>query len=220
MNRRTFVRLLGCAAPSALLLSGCRGKQYAHILEDDDDNMVGSHTAGASVYEPIVGEAVEKLLSKEAAGIQQIDFVEEARQPKCICFVGIENASAEEIGDFREQLFEIIDERIGSSGLFVTLSRRYVDSGLREAGLHMTQLFQPQAQGHFIDVMERQSQPFDYLLFGKITSGTTRSNDKDYQRDYLLTLEMVNIHTGANSKSNAKLRKGYHRSALGRIKHY
>lgn len=220
MHRRTFVRLLGCTASAALLLSGCRGKQYAHILEDDDENMVGSHTAGAAVYEPIVAEAVEKVLAREAAGIQQVEFLDQAVQPKRVCFVGIENASAEEIGDFREQLYEIIDEQITNSGLFVPLSRRYVDSGLREAGIHMTQLFQPQMQRHFTDIMEQQGQPFDYLLFAKITSGTTRSNGKDYQRDYLLTLEMVNIHSGVQSKSSAKLRKGYHKSALGKIKHY
>lgn len=219
MNRRTFVRLLGCSAPAALLLSGCRGKQYAHILEDDDENMVGSHGAGAATYDPIVAEAVEKVLSREAAGFQQVAFNDNAVQPKRVCFVGIENASAEEIGDFREQLFEIIDEKITNSSLFVTLSRRYVDSGLREAGLHMTQLFQKDAQRHFQGVMESQGQPFDYLLFAKITSGTTRSND-DYQRDYLLTLELVNIHSGVQSKSSAKLRKGYHRTALGRAKHY
>ena len=220
MNRRTFVRLLGCSAPAALLLSGCRGKQYAHILEDDDENMVGSHTAGAAVYDPIVAEAVEKVMSREAAGIQQIEFIDQAVQPKRVCFVGIENASAEEIGDFREQLYEIIDEKITNSGLFVPLSRRYVDSGLREAGLHITQLFQPDAQQHFTAVMQRAGQPFDYLLFAKLTSGTTQSNGDDYQRDYLLTLELVNIHTGVQSKSSAKLRKGYHRSALGRAKHY
>ena len=219
MNRRTFVRLLGCSAPAALLLSGCRGKQYAHILEDDDENMVGSHAAGAAVYDPIVAEAVEKVLAREQAGFQQIAFNDNAVQPKRICFVGIENASAEEIGDFREQLYEIIDEKVTNSGLFVTLSRRYVDSGLREAGLHMTQLFQPDAQRHFTAVMEQQGQPFDYLLFAKITTGTTRSND-DYQRDYLLTLELINIHNGIQSKSSAKLRKGYHQSPLGRVNHY
>ena len=61
-------------------------------------------------------------------------------------------------------------------------------------------------------------QPFDYLLYAKLTSGTTQQNG-DYQRDYLLTLELVNIHNGEFLKESAKLRKGYHHSWLGRMFH-
>jgi hypothetical protein len=70
----------------------------------------------------------------------------------------------------------------------------------------------------FAASMEELQQPFDYLLYATITSGTTRSN-KDYQRDYLLTLELVDIHTGQFDKESAELRKGYHKTALGRLKH-
>jgi hypothetical protein len=63
--------------------------------------------------------------------------------------------------------------------------------------------------------MEQQGQNFDFLLYATLTSGTTREN-KDYQRDYLLTLEMVNIHTGEASKQSATLSKGYHHSRTSR----
>ena len=66
--------------------------------------------------------------------------------------------------------------------------------------------------------MEEQSQPFDYLLFAKITSGTTGSN-KDYQRNYTLILELVDIATGHGDKVEADLRKGYYKSAAGKLKH-
>ncbi len=52
-----------------------------------------------------------------------------------------------------------------------------------------------------------------------ITSGTTTSNG-DYQRDYLLTMELLDIHTGESLKDSAMLRKGYHKSLLGKLKHY
>jgi hypothetical protein len=54
------------------------------------------------------------------------------------------------------------------------------------------------------------------LLFAKLTSGTTRAN-KDYQRDYLLTLELVDIQTGEVEKQNAELSKGYHHSWMSRF---
>ena len=64
-----------------------------------------------------------------------------------------------------------------------------------------------------------EGQPFDYLLFAKLTSGTTEKN-ANYQRDYLLTLEMVNVNTGDFDKESATIRKGYHRSRLGKLRNY
>ena len=55
--------------------------------------------------------------------------------------------------------------------------------------------------------MEQQGQPFDFLLYATITSGTTHAN-KDYQRDYLLTLEMINVHTGEYDKQAARSQQG------------
>ena len=223
MIRRRFLQLLGVTGASVAVagLAGCRGKQYAHILEDDDENMVGSHEAGASVFEPLVQKAVADLLAKESDGaIQQAGFNEQATFPKKICFCGIENASAEELGDFKEQLYEVIDQKIVDSQAYEPISRRFVEAGLRESRIRPDELFLPDKQRLFTAVMEKQGQPFDYLLFAKVTSGTTRSNGSDYQRDYLLTLELVNIHTGVAQKVSEKIRKGYHKSVLGRVKHY
>ena len=66
--------------------------------------------------------------------------------------------------------------------------------------------------------LERVDQPFDYLLFAQVTSGTTDING-DYQRDYLLTLELLDVHTGVAIKESAQLRKGYHKSYLGRLRY-
>jgi hypothetical protein len=68
-------------------------------------------------------------------------------------------------------------------------------------------------------VLEQQGQPFEYFLFATITSGTTRDNSS-YQRDYLLTLELTNIQTGQYDKESAKIRKGYHKSKLGKVMEY
>ena len=67
--------------------------------------------------------------------------------------------------------------------------------------------------------MEKAEQPFDYLLFAKITSGTTNNNG-DYQRDYDLTLELVNVESGDFDKESAQLRKGYHKSKLSMLRNY
>lgn len=223
MIRRRFLQQCSIAGSSlaAFVIAGCRGRQHAHILEDDDENMVGSHEAGASVFEPLVRKSVNDLLAKEASGaIQQAAFNEQATFPKKICFCGIENASAEELGDFKEQLYEIIDQQIVEAQVYAPISRRFVEAGLREGRLRPDELFLPNNQRTFVEIMEQQGNPFDYLLFAKLTSGTTRSNGSDYQRDYLLTLELVNIHNGTSQKTDETIRKGYHKSVLGKVKHY
>ena len=55
-----------------------------------------------------------------------------------ICFVGVENKSAEEIGDFKDQLYQVIDSRILESHVFQPISQRFVEAGLMEARLRPT----------------------------------------------------------------------------------
>ena len=102
-----------------------------------------------------------------------------------------------------------------------TRVRRAIEpDDLRQCGLRPDDLFVPSNQRQFTAAMEKQEQPFDYLLYAKITSGTTRSNNKDYQRDYRLTLELVDMVGGHSDNESANLRKGYHKSIIGKLKHY
>ena len=221
MDRRQFLGGMGLLALSGMTgyAVGCRGKQTAHVLNETDNDMVGSHTAGAETWEPLIQSSVGQLLGRQ---MRNVKTVSHDGQPirKRICFVGLENKSAEEIGDFGEQIYEKIDTCINESEIFEVINRRFVEAGLRQCRLRPDDLFVPNSQRAFTASMEKLEQPFDYLLFAKITSGTTRSNQKDYQRDYLLTLELVNMQSGHADKESAELRKGYHKSKLGKLKHY
>ena len=65
MDRRLCLyKMLSTGSSCALFLGGCRGHQYAHVLKDKQPDMVGSHTAGAETFNPLVGEAVAKLLGR------------------------------------------------------------------------------------------------------------------------------------------------------------
>ncbi len=139
--------------------------------------------------------------------------------PKRICFVGVENQSVEEIGDFKEQIYEQINTLLLNSDTFDPISRRYVVAGLEQTRLRPDALFLPDNMQLFTATMAQQGQPFDYLLFAKLTSGTTEKN-RDYQRDYLLTLELVDVQTGQFDKESAKIRKGYHVSRIGKLRNY
>lgn len=215
MNRRSFVgnalaALAGCS------LCGCRGKQYAKVMHEGEEGMVGSHQAGGETFKPLVDEAVAKLLGRQAE-LNHAGPAELPPPPRRICFVAVENKSSEELGDFKDQIYEQIDAKILESQMFQPVSKRFVDAGLMQTRLRPDMLMVPDNMRMFAATMEQQGQPFDYLLYATITSGTTREN-KDYQRDYLLTMEMIDVHSGRYDKQAATLSKGYYHSRLGRLR--
>lgn len=214
------------------MVTGCAGRQYGHLLAADDVDMVGSHAAGAATWNPLVDNAVAQLLGRCPPQVQPVGFdpnsefsspmfAEEGPtvSPATVCFIGLENKSVEELGDFKDQIYEQIDSQINNAPTFRGISRRMVDAALRETRLRPDSLFLPQNRELFAAALGRQGAPVDYLLYGTITSGTTDRN-KSSQRDYLLTLEMVNVHSGDFIKESAKLRKGYHRNRTGKWWNY
>jgi hypothetical protein len=218
VDRRRF---LSQVVGTSCLFAGCRGHQHGHVLKDHQGDMVGSHSAGAETFNPLIDEAVAKLLARQDVvyhSVSQNDLPP-PNQPKTVCFIGIENKSAEELRDFKDQIYEQVDSQILASQKFRSISRRYVEAALRDSRLRPDSLVIPENMRTFAAVLEQQGQPFEYFLFATITSGTTRDN-ADYQRDYLLTLELTNIQTGQYDKESAKLRKGYHQSKLGKVRQY
>jgi len=223
LDRRTFLRRGLKPLPLAVLATaaaGCRSMQFARVMAPGEDGMIGSHQAGQETFTPLVNDAVAKLLARHVeSAVQQVAYVEGAEPlpppTKRICFVGVENKSAEEIGDFKEQIYQAIDARILESQVFQSVNRRFVDAGLRDTRLRPDQLLIPEHMRAFTAHMDQQGQPIDYLLYATITSGTTQQN-RDYQRDYVLTLELVEVGTGSYDKQSAELSKGYHHSRLGR----
>ncbi len=222
MDRRRFLRGLGCLAafPAAGWMTGCRGKQYAHVLDPSDRDMVGSHAAGAETWGPLIQGSVGQLLGRQHVVMVTSADATSPFGKKRICFVGVENKSAEEIGDSKEQIYQKIDTCINESDEFEVINRRFVEAGLRQCNLRPGDLFTPGNRRMFLGVMEQAEQPFDYLLYCTITSMSTSSNGKDSQRDYDLTLELINMETGKTDKETAEIRKGYHKSKLGKLKHY
>jgi hypothetical protein len=221
MDRRRFLRTgaFGLLGLGVLAEAGCRGQQTAHVVQPGESTTVGSHAAGTETYRPLVDQTVSELLARYGHGIQQAGFTQgtSPNGPMRICFIGVENKSAEEIGDFKEQLYEQIDGRIVQSQIFQPVSRRFVDAGLRDSRLRPDELFIPQNMRMFTTRMEQMGQPFDFLLYATLTSGTTRSN-KDYQRNYLLTMEMINVRNGQYEKVFCELDKKYDASLRAKLR--
>ena len=133
---------------------------------------------------------------------------------KSVCFVGIENKSAEDIGDFKDKLYNQIDSKILESHSFQPNSKRMVDAALHETRMRPDALMLPDNMRLFTAVLQRSGAPIDYLLYATLTSGTTKRNSST-QRDYELTLELTNVHTGEYDKLSSEMHKGYHKTAAG-----
>lgn len=219
MQRRDFVFGVASALTLSWLSAGCRGSQYAHVLDPNEKDLVGSHAAGAETWDPLIQTAVGQLLGRQIDEIRPVVHQDMPPLKKRICFVGVENATIEEIGDAKAQISEKIDACIAGSDMFEIINQRYVEAGLRQCAMQPDDLYIPEKRRKFIATMEQLEQPFDYLLYAKITSLTTKSN-KDTQRDYMLTLELVHMETGHSDKESAKLRKGYHKSRLAAKRAY
>jgi peptidoglycan-synthase activator LpoB len=213
MDRRRFIRrlLLGLGTS---LAGGCRGKQFARVKAPGEADMVGSHAAGSETFKPLVDEAVANLLGRHCPSMPPPGTL--PPPPKRICFVCVENKSAEEIGDFKDQIYQIIDTKIVESHMFQPVNKRFVDAGLVQTRLRPDQLFVPQNMRAFSTVLEQQGQPFDYVLYATLTSGTTHAN-QNTQRDYVLTMEMVDVRSGDYDKQAATLTKGYYHSRVGKL---
>jgi hypothetical protein len=221
MDRRRFLRTgaIGLLGLGGLIEAGCRSQQTAHVVQPGEKDMVGSHAAGTETYGPLVDQTVSALLARHSHGIQPVALTQGAPSngPMRICFIDVENKTAEEIGDFKAQLYEQIDLRIVQSQVYQPVSRRFVEAGLRECRLRPDELLIPQNMRIFTERMEQMGQPFDFLLYATLTSGTTRSN-RDYQRNYLLTLEMINVHNGQYDKEAREIDKKYDASAMAKLR--
>lgn len=226
-----FRYLIAASTLCGAMTIGCANHQYGHILAKQDKDLVGSHAAGAATWNPLVDEAVAKLLGRCPPAVQPVVFESAslpiqsttgsalASGPAAVCFIGIENKSAEELGDFKDQLYERIDSQINTTETFRGISRRMVDAALVQTRLRPDLLYLPQNRQMFAAALGQQGTPVDYLLYATITSGTTDRN-KSSQRDYVLTLEMVNLHSGDFLKESAEIRKGYSKSRTGKWWNY
>ena len=194
--------------------AGCAGHRYAHLMKPGDIDMVGSHDAGAAVWNPLVDEAVAKILTRCPPPVQQVGYTP-VDGISTVCFIGIENKSVEEMVDFKDQLYERIDSQINGAAQFRSVSRRMIDAALIETRMRPDSLFLPGNRDIFAAALGRQGAPIDMLMYATITTGTT-DNNKSTQRDYLLTIEMVNLHSGEYVKESAKIRKGYHNTRAGK----
>lgn len=207
---------------SFLLLSGCHLTQKGRVISADDPGRVGSHQAGSEVFRPVVCSATQELLSQAANKSYENPAFDSQHgmipNKKRICFFGVTNKTNEDLGDFKDQITEVIDSTLASSDAVDTVTSKAVIPALRQTGMSPDDLFLPKNMSRLCMELEND-QPFDCLIFATLTSGTTVDN-LDSQKDYTLSLEMVDVRNpGSDRIKVAKtVRKEYNKTAKAKVR--
>lgn len=194
-----MTRTLLLALGTVLALTSCRAT--GRIKAETEGDIVGTRTAGAATYNQIIEEGVQKLLASHSAQAQGTERL-------TLAVMGIDNRGSEELGDWAGQLYEEIATSINASGRYRTVSQRMIDRALQVTNQRQEDLLLPAGRRKFISILEAESNPVQLLLFPKITTGTTDAGRKS-QRDYLLTLELIDVTTGWDDRFSSKVRKEY-----------
>jgi hypothetical protein len=186
---------------AVVMLVGCSSSPEGRIMDEGEDDIVGNRTAGAATYDRLIEGAVTKLLNRQSASTKGLSQVR-------VAFMGLENKSIEDLGDFHTQIYQLIDTTVNTAQRYRTISNRFVSAALRETRLRVDQLFLPKHRRAFVKTLEADGNPVEFLLFATITSGTTSASSAK-QRNYMLTLELVDVETGYNDKESQRIRKEY-----------
>lgn len=186
-----------------LVLPACGPSHTGRIMSDDEADLVGSRRAGGATYRTIIDGALKEL-SEEYRSTHR---GQPAFSKIKVAFVGVDNATNEPLGSWRDQINEFINLGIYDSGDFQDISyERFVKPAIEEVGVSRDKLILPRNLRALSEVLEKSGNTVDALLFAKLTQGDTlASNIK--QADYLLTLELVRV-SGDNTGTRVMARKG------------
>ena len=189
-----------------LFAAACSSPQ-ARVMGEDEDDLASGTRAGAETYYSLIKGATSELLQKYT------DDVLNGQAPTGlnVAFAGIYNKQREELGEWRDELSNVLQTAVNEYDGFSTVATRFVSIGLREAGLSSAdELMVPSKRRTFFEKMETNGNPCKALIYGELTAGSSEVGKKS-QRTYRLTLEMIDSETGKNLRADAKLRKEYNR---------
>ena len=117
---------------------------------------------------------------------------------------------SEELGEFRSAMNNEITTALVNSRLYTMLSMRAVDAAKREANVRdVADLTTARNRESFLSVLNRDGQPPQYLLFGEVTTMSSRGAG-ERERTYQLTLQMMDSSNGViQTQKLVEVRKAY-----------
>lgn len=203
-----FNALVLSLAVAAATFSSCAS---GRVMSSNEDSMVGAEGAGSEVYNEAVRSVLQKVLDDHSQ-----KFLHNAAGKWNVAFVGIDNKSAEELGDFGGSIYANVEDVIGNSELYSVVAQQYVEAALQATRLTPNQLFLEEPRQKFMSVVGKNGKLPDVLLFAIVTTQTTRGGKdllgrEDSERTYQLQLNFVDAQTGelVTTKKSDQIRKAY-----------
>jgi hypothetical protein len=183
--------------------SGCAGPS-ARMKGEDEGTLVDVRKGGTETYKKLIHDTVVALLEEHRAVLQG------AAEKPLVAFVGVENKSSEELGEFRTAMNNEITTALVNSRYYAIVSMRAVDAAKRESNIrNIDDLTTRASREAFMAVLNRDGAPPQYLLVGSVTTMTSRGN-KEKERVYQLTLEMMDSSNGIiQTMKQEEVRKAY-----------
>ena len=183
--------------------TGCAGPS-ARMKGEDEGTLVDVKKGGTETYKKLIHDTVVALLEEHRAMLQG------AAEKPLIAFVGVENKSSEELGEFRTAMNNEITTALVNSRYYTMISMRAVDAAKRESNIrNIDDLATRTNREAFMSVLNRDGAPPQFLLAGSVTTMTSRGSGEK-ERVYQLTLEMWDSSSGViQSQKTEEVRKAY-----------
>lgn len=191
------------AMAAAFLAAGCAGPS-ARVKSGDEGDLVDVRKGGTETYKELIRKGVSELLSEHRITLGN------SAEKVMVAFVGVENRSSEELGEFRASMNNEITTALVNSRLYSMLSMRAVDAAKRESNIRsVDDLTVARPREAFLSVLNKDGQAPQYLLFGEVTSMTSSGNNAR-ERTYQLTLQMMDSSNGViQTQKMVEMRKEY-----------
>jgi len=191
------------ALAAAFVAAGCAGPS-ARVKSGDEGDLVDTRRGGTETYKELIRKGVSELLSEHRITLGN------SAEKVMVAFVGVENRSSEELGEFRASMNNEITTALVNSRLYSMLSMRAVDAAKRESNIRsVDDLTTARPRAAFLSVLNKDGQGPQYLLFGEVTTMTSSGNAAK-ERTYQLTLQMMDSSNGViQSQKTVEMRKEY-----------
>ena len=191
------------ALAAAFVAAGCTGPS-ARVKSGDEGDLVDVRKGGTETYKELIRKGVSQLLEEHRLTLGN------SAEKVMIAFVGVENRSSEELGEFRASMNNEITTALVNSRLYSMLSMRAVDAAKRESNIRsVDDLTVARPRAAFLAVLNKDGQAPQYLLFGEVSTMTSSGNSAK-ERTYQLTLQMMDSSNGViQTQKMVEMRKEY-----------
>src|SRR5690349_2283472 len=160
-ERENMTKTILVALAAACVAAGCTGPS-ARVKSGDEGDLVDVRKGGTETYKELIRKGVAELLAEHRITLGN------SAEKVLVAFVGVDNKSSEELGEFRASMNNEITTALVNSRLYSMISMKAVDAARRESNVRLVEdLATPRNRQAFLAALNKDGAPPQYLLFGE-----------------------------------------------------